>query len=159
MLADLYASSKGAFCLSSNTHATFNVVYQFADWMEFYVQALELNVWTSALVEKVGKDEKGRWNVAVRRGGPNGSVRILHPTHVIVATGSFGKPYAPHFEGEVRLLGLWRPQPTTHTLFPNPGKLQGRDNSHIQVRKRERKRREEGCYHRRRNFRARCGCR
>ena len=70
--------------------------------MEIYVQALELNVWTSARVEKVGKDVKGLWNVTVRRGGPNGNLRILHPTHVIMATGSFGKPNVPRFEGQVR---------------------------------------------------------
>ena len=78
-------------------------VCQFGEWLEFYAKALELNVWTSALVEKVGKDEKGQWNITVRRGGPNGTVRTLHPTHVIIACGLFGKPYVPHFEGEVYL--------------------------------------------------------
>jgi cation diffusion facilitator CzcD-associated flavoprotein CzcO len=78
-----------------------NAAYQFAEWLEFYAQALELNIWTSALVEKVGKDAKGEWNVTVRRGGPNGTVRILHPVHVVIASGQFGKPYVPHFEGEV----------------------------------------------------------
>ncbi|KAF9780086.1 FAD/NAD(P)-binding domain-containing protein [Thelephora terrestris] len=78
---------------------------KFADWLEFYAQALELNVWTSALVEKVGKDERGRWIVTVRRGGPNGTVRILHPTHVIVAAGYFGKPHVPHFEGKENFKG------------------------------------------------------
>jgi len=84
-----------------------NVARQFADWLEFYAKALELNVWTSALVEKVGKDEKGQWNVTVRRGGPNGTVRILHPTHVVIAFGLSGDPYVPHFEGKVRRPTTW----------------------------------------------------
>jgi cation diffusion facilitator CzcD-associated flavoprotein CzcO len=79
-----------------------NIVHQFAYWLEFYAQALELNVWTSALVEKVGKDEKGQWNVTVRRGGPNGTVRILRPAHVVISFGLSGRPYVPHFEGKVR---------------------------------------------------------
>ena len=81
-----------------------NVVNQLADWMESYAQALELNVWTSAAVEKVGKGEKGQWNVTVRRGGPSGTVRTLHPTHVITAIGYVGKPHIPRFEGQVRLI-------------------------------------------------------
>ena len=79
-----------------------DVARQFANWLEFYAQALELNVWTSALVEKIGKDEKGQWNVTVRRGEPNGTVRILRPTHVVIAFGLSGDPYVPHFEGKVR---------------------------------------------------------
>lgn len=120
--------------------------------MEFYAQALELNVWTSALVEKVGKDERGQWNVTVRRGGPNGTVRILHPTHVVIATGTFGKPRIPHFEGQVHPSGVQRPEPMIHTLFTNTGKVQGRDYSHIPVYKREEKCREESAYHRRCKF-------
>lgn len=84
-----------------------NLLYQFGEWLEFYAQALELNVWTSALVEKVGKDEKGWWNVTVRRGGPNGTVRILHPAHVVIASGQIGNPNVPHFEGEVRHTVTW----------------------------------------------------
>ena len=52
-------------------------------------------------MEKIGKDEKGQWNVTVRRGGPDGSVRVLHPAHVVVAPGLYGKPHVPHFEGKV----------------------------------------------------------
>ena len=91
-----------------------NTVCQFGEWLEFYAQALELNVWTSALVEKVGKDEKGQWNITVRRGGPNGTVRNLRPTHVIIACGLFGKPYVPHFEGEVCLTATWVEAQNSH---------------------------------------------
>ena len=97
-------------CFLPDMRVMIDAVCQFADWLEFYAQALELNVWTSALVEKLGKDEKGQWNVTVRRGGPNGSLRILHPTHVIIASGRFGNPYVPHFEGKVC-------RPTTRELM------------------------------------------
>lgn len=120
--------------------------------MEFYAQALELNVWTSSLVEKVGKGEKGRWNLTVRRGGPNGTVRILHPTHVIFATGSFGKPHVPRFEGQVHRPGAHSPERMIYALFVNTGKVQGRDCPYVPVYKREEKCREEGAHHRRRYF-------
>jgi len=82
-------------------------ILQFADWLEFYAQTLELNVWTSALVEKMGKGEKGQWNVTVRRGGPDGTVRVLHPTHVIIASGLFGGARVPHFQGKVWRSVTW----------------------------------------------------
>jgi hypothetical protein len=126
--------------------------------MEIYVQALELNVWTSARVEKVGKNEDGRWNVTVRRGGPNGTVRILHPTHVIMATGSFGKPHVPHFEGQVRGPGAQKLKPMILTLFVNTGRFQGRDYPLIRVYQRKEKCREKSARHRRRKFRPRRSC-
>ena len=106
-----------------------NTVFQFGEWLEFYAQALELNVWTSALVEKVGKDGEGQWNVTVRRGGPNGAVRVLQPTHVVIACGLFGKPYVPHFEGEVRRT-VTRGGVSGLTFFTNVGNLQGRAHPH-----------------------------
>ena len=109
---------------------TINTACKFAEWLEFYAKALELNVWTSALVEKVGKDDKGQWNVTVRRGGSNGTVRVLHPTHVVIACGLAGKPYAPHFEGEVCQKVTRGQRLITHTRSENSGKLQGRDHPH-----------------------------
>ena len=136
-----------------------NTVCQFGEWLEFYAQALELNVWTSALVEKVGKDEKGQWNVTVRRGGPNGTVRILHPTHVIIATGLSGNPYVPRFEGEVcQTVPLGRGL-RIYVLSVNAGKLQGRGYPYGQVYKRKEQRREESSCHRFRNFGPRRCCR
>ena len=102
MLAGLHTIPQGAFAWLPGVCVVTNASLQFADWLEFYAQTLELNVWTSALVEKVGKDEKGQWNVTVRRGGPNGTVRILHPTHVVIASGLSGEAHVPHFEGKVR---------------------------------------------------------
>ena len=106
---------------------------------------LELNVWTSSLVEKIGKGEGGQWDVTVRRGGPNGSVRILHPTHVVVAPGLFGKPYVPHFEGKVRQL-LTREPGTEFTV--NAGKLQRGALPCIRLHQREEQRRQESCRNR-----------
>jgi len=94
-------------CLLLDVCVVTKSVLQFADWLEFYAQTLELNVWTSALVEKMGKGEKGQWNVTVRRGGPDGTVRILHPTHVVIASGLSGEARIPHFQGKVWRSVVW----------------------------------------------------
>src|SRR5436189_282831 len=60
-----------------------------AAWFEAYVEAMELNYWTDTEFEGGTYDEKeGRWSLAVRRG--DGTKRLLHPRHVIMATGVSG---------------------------------------------------------------------
>ena len=65
-----------------------------ASWFEAYVEALELNYWTST--EFLGgryDDRAARWTVTVRK--ENGSVRQMHPRHVVLATGVSGIPNTP----------------------------------------------------------------
>ena len=66
-----------------------------ANWFESYAEAMELNYWTAAEFEG-GAYEAGakRWSVRVRRA--DGSMRILHPRHVVLATGVSGIPNIPH---------------------------------------------------------------
>jgi cation diffusion facilitator CzcD-associated flavoprotein CzcO len=65
-----------------------------ANWFEAYVDAMELNFWTDSGFERGSYDEaEGRWT-AVLRGG-DGSERVLHPRHVIMATGVSGIPNIP----------------------------------------------------------------
>jgi cation diffusion facilitator CzcD-associated flavoprotein CzcO len=60
-----------------------------ANWFESYVDAMELNFWTSTSFERGSYDAANqRWTVVLRRG--DGSERVMHPRHVVMATGVSG---------------------------------------------------------------------
>ncbi|KAA9150608.1 NAD(P)/FAD-dependent oxidoreductase [Microbacterium lushaniae] len=76
-----------------------------SDWFEAYVNALDINFWTSTEFLGGTYDEgEGRWTVRLRQ---NGELRELHPKHVVLTTGGTEKPKVPQipglaeFEGEV----------------------------------------------------------
>jgi putative flavoprotein involved in K+ transport len=65
-----------------------------ANWFEAYVEAMELNYWTSTEFSGGAYDEaEGRWKVTLRRG--DGTTRAMHPKHVVLATGVSGIPNWP----------------------------------------------------------------
>jgi cation diffusion facilitator CzcD-associated flavoprotein CzcO len=65
-----------------------------ANWFEAYVEAMELNYWTSTeLSGAVYDDRQARWSVTLRRA--DGSTRKMHPRHVVLATGVSGIPNMP----------------------------------------------------------------
>ncbi len=69
-----------------------------ANWFEAYVEGMELNFWTATEFEGGHYDETlGRWTVTLRRG--DGSQRIMHPKHVVLATGVSGIPNLPEIPG------------------------------------------------------------
>ncbi|MBN8991140.1 MAG: NAD(P)/FAD-dependent oxidoreductase [Rhizobiales bacterium] len=69
-----------------------------ANWFEAYVDAMELNFWTETEFEGGSYDEKEqRWTVTLRRA--DGSRRIMHPRHVVLATGVSGIPSVPEIAG------------------------------------------------------------
>lgn len=69
-----------------------------ANWFEAYVEAMELNFWTETEFEGGSYDDKEqRWTVTLRRG--DGSERIMHPRHVVLATGVSGIPNVPEIPG------------------------------------------------------------
>ena len=69
-----------------------------ANWFEAYVEAMELNFWTETEFEGGSYDDKEqRWTVTLRRG--DGSKRIMHPRHVVLATGVSGIPNVPEIPG------------------------------------------------------------
>jgi cation diffusion facilitator CzcD-associated flavoprotein CzcO len=71
---------------------------KFADWLEAYAGALDLNVWTRTTFLNGHYDEQAqRWTIFVRRG--DGSIRELHPRHFVVAGGLFGSPKVPAIAG------------------------------------------------------------
>ena len=60
-----------------------------ANWFETYVDAMELNYWTGTEFESGTYDvAQGRWSVVLRRA--DGSSRVMHPRHVVMATGVSG---------------------------------------------------------------------
>lgn len=65
-----------------------------ANWFEAYVEAMELNVWTGTSLASGGYDDaRQRWNVTLRRA--DGSERVMHPRHLIFATGVSSIPSTP----------------------------------------------------------------
>lgn len=68
-----------------------------ANWFEFYVEAMELNFWTGTELMSGSYDEKRRqWSVTLRR---NGAARVMHPRHLIFATGVSSIPSFPEVPG------------------------------------------------------------
>jgi cation diffusion facilitator CzcD-associated flavoprotein CzcO len=70
-----------------------------ANWLEFYVDAMDINYWGQTEFLGADFDDKSRtWNARIRRA--DGSERTLHPKHVIMATGgSGGTPKIPDLPG------------------------------------------------------------
>jgi putative flavoprotein involved in K+ transport len=69
-----------------------------ANWLEAYVESMELNFWTGTEFEGGSYDEKeGRWTVKLRRA--DGTTRTMHPRHVVLATGVSGIPSVPEIAG------------------------------------------------------------
>ncbi len=65
-----------------------------AGWFEAYAESMELNVWGGADFQGGRYDEAtGQWSVQVRKA--DGSVREMHPRHVVMATGLSGPPSVP----------------------------------------------------------------
>jgi cation diffusion facilitator CzcD-associated flavoprotein CzcO len=69
-----------------------------ANWFESYVEAMELNFWTGTeLADGRYDDARKQWSVTLRRG--DGSARVMHPRHLIFATGVSSIPTAPDLPG------------------------------------------------------------
>ena len=69
-----------------------------AAWFESYAESMEINFWTgTTFVNGSYDDNAQRWNVELRRA--DGSVRSMHPRHVIMATGASDAPKMPQILG------------------------------------------------------------
>jgi len=69
-----------------------------ANWLEFYAEAMEINVWTNTtFLGGQYNDGEKRWTV--RLGLDDGSTRSMRPSHVVVAVGISGIPSIPKFDG------------------------------------------------------------
>jgi cation diffusion facilitator CzcD-associated flavoprotein CzcO len=70
-----------------------------ADWLEFYAEAMELNVWAgTTFLAGTYDDAAKRWTVRLQR--PDGSIQTLRPGHVVMAAGVSGLPSIPQFAGQ-----------------------------------------------------------
>lgn len=74
-----------------------------ANWMEFYADAMELNVWNRTNFLGGTYDADRRWTVRLER--EDGSVRTMRPAHVILAVGVSGLPSMPRFPGHAAFRG------------------------------------------------------
>ena len=79
---------------------------QLAEWLEIYTKALSIATWTSTTLEESFYDETvKRWKLTLRRG--DGSISIVRPRNVVLATGVFGGARkidlsgAEHYSGQL----------------------------------------------------------
>jgi putative flavoprotein involved in K+ transport len=65
-----------------------------ANWLETYVESMEVNFWTRTSFEGAEYNQATQsWRAKVRRG--DGSVRMLGPKHIVMATSVSGTPNIP----------------------------------------------------------------
>ncbi|MFJ9390820.1 FAD-dependent oxidoreductase [Nocardioides sp. NPDC101246] len=75
-----------------------------ADWMESYIDLLDLDLWTSTNVTSATYDEQaGRWTVQLDHAGES---RTLHPQHLVFATGRETMARQPAVEGSEDFTGI-----------------------------------------------------
>jgi len=60
---------------------------------------MELNVWTSTHIQGIPTFDPTthKWTITVKRA--DGCERILHPRHIVLASGQYGDPRVPNFPG------------------------------------------------------------
>ena len=69
-----------------------------ADWLEFYAESMELDVWLKTTFIGGRYDNESRtWSVRLRRA--DGSVREMRPRHLIMGLGVSGLPNIPKLDG------------------------------------------------------------
>ncbi|RVW03212.1 flavin-containing monooxygenase [Rhodococcus spongiicola] len=68
------------------------------DWLEGYTNLMEIPYWASTRCMSANFDEElEEWTVVLDRAGQR---VVLHPKHVVLATGMHGKPNVPDFPGQ-----------------------------------------------------------
>jgi putative flavoprotein involved in K+ transport len=68
-----------------------------ANWLESYVDIMEINFWTGTTFDDAEYDEtEQRWTAHVRR--TDGTARTLRPRHIVLATSVSGTPNIPKIE-------------------------------------------------------------
>lgn len=73
-----------------------------AEFFEAYAKLLELNVWVKTTVTfSAWDDTKKKWVVALERRSADGTkeTRIIHPAHIVQATGHAGPKHMPTIKG------------------------------------------------------------
>jgi putative flavoprotein involved in K+ transport len=90
------------------------------DWLEAYVQIMDIDYWGSTTVTSARPDpQSGNWTVTLERAG---ETLTLHPQHVVLATGMSGFPNVPHFPGQESFKGTQTHSSAHHASKPYEGK-------------------------------------
>ncbi|KAI0668759.1 FAD/NAD-P-binding domain-containing protein [Trametes maxima] len=90
--------------------------HKLAGWLEYYAEAMELNVWTSSTVTKATQDANNEWDVTVEKA--DGSTRVFHVKHLVSAIGLGGNnPNIPQFPGREEYGGQ-----VLHSIYHNSAK-------------------------------------
>ena len=75
-----------------------------ANWLEFYAESMEVNVWTKTTFLGAEYDNSHkRWTARLRTA--DGSMRVMRPSHVVMAVGVSGLPNVPAFAGKENFRG------------------------------------------------------
>jgi cation diffusion facilitator CzcD-associated flavoprotein CzcO len=71
---------------------------QIANWLESYVDIMDVDFWTRTSFEGASYDDAtGRWAVRLRM--VDGTERVLRPKHIVMATSVSGVPSIPAIDG------------------------------------------------------------
>ncbi|EIW65341.1 FAD/NAD-P-binding domain-containing protein [Trametes versicolor FP-101664 SS1] len=98
------------------TWPVYTPAHKLAGWLEYFAEALELNVWTSSTVTKAEQDANNEWNVTVEKA--DGTTRVFHVKHLISAIGLGGNnPNIPEFPGRDEYKGQ-----ILHSIYHNSAK-------------------------------------
>ncbi|KAF4634124.1 hypothetical protein G7Y89_g3975 [Cudoniella acicularis] len=96
------------------------------DWFESYVKLLDLNAWTRTKITKSSWDDvSGKWTITLDRVVDGETkTRILHPKHVIQATGHSGEA---NFPSHIKGIGTFKGDRLVHSskftgAIPSEGK-------------------------------------
>ncbi|RAL61189.1 hypothetical protein DID88_010268 [Monilinia fructigena] len=103
-----------------------------ADWFEAYVSIFELNAWTQTTVTNTSwSDETKEWTVTLERTkNEQKETRIVHPKHIIQATGASGEPNFPsHLPGIEKFQG----QIIHSSRYPGAAPVHGQNKKAIVV--------------------------
>lgn len=80
------------------TYPTYIPKDMLGNWFEFYADAMEINCWTGTeFVGAVWDEAAKRWTATVRRA--DGTERVLHPRHLVMANGVSSYPMIPDLPG------------------------------------------------------------
>ncbi len=70
-----------------------------ANWLEFYAESMEVNVWTRTTFAGAEYDKaQKRWTARLQLA--DGSMRIMRPGHIVMAVGVSGLPNIPTLPGQ-----------------------------------------------------------
>ncbi|AOW94126.1 FAD-dependent oxidoreductase [Rhodococcus sp. WMMA185] len=91
-----------------------------ADWLEMYTKVMEIPYWGSTTCTSAKFDEESKeWTVVLNRAGEN---VVLHPKHLVLATGLQGRPRVPAFPGQ----DIFRGEQHHSSRHPGPDAYTGK---------------------------------